>query len=122
MGSQETGAISRDVPSGEIIRTFQRHTGGVGSVGFARDDRKIITRSSDGSTWMWDVASGKCSIMLFTWGYGRYWLAVTPENYFDGSERDIAELGLRSAHTGDLVLNDEKMNYRRPDKIREVLQ
>ncbi len=94
----------------------------INSVAFSPDGRQVVTGSRDGTTRIWDVNTARCLVILVSLSGGQDWLAVTPEGYFDGSEGGIAELGLCSRKSGEVLSESEKIKYHRPDKIREALQ
>ena len=55
------------------------------SIAFDCDDRVVITGSSDGTTRVWDVATGDHLASLVFVSPGQEWLVITPEGLFDGS-------------------------------------
>jgi WD40 repeat protein len=48
-----------DVATGESVRTFTGHTGGVHSCAFSLDGRQALSASADGTLRLWDVATGE---------------------------------------------------------------
>ena len=67
------------------------------SATMAPDARHVVTCSVDGSTRIWDVATGRELARLTTVNNGKDWLVTTPEGLFDGSlaarERVFYQLG-----------------------------
>jgi WD40 repeat protein len=46
--------------SGRILQILKGHTGGVESVAFSKDGRRIASGSDDRSVKIWDAGTGKC--------------------------------------------------------------
>ena len=80
------------------ITTWQRehvltgHTDGVVSVAFSPDGQWVASGSADGSTRLWDTASGEEIAVLSTMWQTGDWVVVTPDGWFDGSEQGFREL------------------------------
>jgi WD40 repeat protein len=45
-----------EVPTGKVRGTFAGHRSGIWSVSFARDGKRLVTGSSDGTALVWEVA------------------------------------------------------------------
>ncbi len=58
-GSDDGTARLWDAASGESLRTFSGHSGGVSSVAFSPDGRSVLTGSNDGTARLWDAATGE---------------------------------------------------------------
>lgn len=54
----DLGAFLLNAQTGEVIREFFGHSGGVSSVAFARDGKRILTGGGDRTAKMWDAQSG----------------------------------------------------------------
>jgi hypothetical protein len=67
------------------VRTLTGHTRYVKSAEFGPDGRQVVTASGDGTTRLWDAATGQELCALIAFDAGREWLAVTPEGYYQGS-------------------------------------
>jgi WD40 repeat protein len=85
LGTDEGAAILYDTKTGNKTRSFQGHEGLVLSAAFSRNGRHLLTGSSDGTTRLWEVATGKQLAQLISLESGKDWLVVTPEGFFDGS-------------------------------------
>ncbi|HPS05867.1 MAG TPA: caspase family protein, partial [Tenuifilaceae bacterium] len=75
-----------DFESGQLIRIFEGHTGGVKSVQFSPDGKYIVSASADGSIKLWDIATGECLITRYDVPNSDDWVAVTPDGRFDGTD------------------------------------
>jgi WD40 repeat protein len=50
----------RDLTSGECLRAFEGHTGGVSSVAFSPDEKQALSGSADRTVKLWNLANGEC--------------------------------------------------------------
>lgn len=67
------------------------HTNGLNSAVFSPDGTKILTSSSDGSTILWDVASGEQLIQSFIFDEDpNKWVHLHPSGLFDTSPEGMA--------------------------------
>jgi len=53
------GSCVRDIATGGEIRCFEGHTGGIRSVAFSPDGQRVATASSDRTTRVWEIATGR---------------------------------------------------------------
>jgi WD40 repeat protein len=58
-----------DIDSGRTVKTFSGHRDGVYSVQWSRDQRWILSGSTDRTIRLWDVESGRCEQVLTGHGY-----------------------------------------------------
>ena len=84
-----------DARSGKPIRQLYGFLKRTQSISFSADGKLIVSGGSYGTTNIWEVATGRHLITLFTFSNPRDgsisddWLAYTPEGYYDGSP-DVA--------------------------------
>src|SRR6185295_6300304 len=67
------------------LQTFRGHSAYLTSVALGGDGNHLWTASLDGSTRLWDPATGKERCRLYSLDAGKDWLVVTPDGLFDGS-------------------------------------
>ncbi len=90
-GFEDNSLIVWDARSAAILRAFRGHTGLIATAGFSRDGRYVVSGSLDGTTRLWDLATGNelaALIGLVPPDWFRsdpQWLVVTPDGFFDGS-------------------------------------
>ena len=65
---------------GKKLQTFQGHTGEVTSVALSGDGKHLWTASPDGTTRLWDPATGKERCRLYSLDAGKDWLVATPRD------------------------------------------
>jgi len=75
-----------DFETGNLINTFNGHTGGVKSVNFSPDGKFIVSSGEDGSVKIWDIATGECKISRYDVPNTNDWVVVTPDGRFDGTD------------------------------------
>jgi WD40 repeat protein len=81
-----------DIATWRREHTLTGHTDGVVSVAFSPDGQWVASGSADGSTRLWNAASGaEVAVLSAMWQTGD-WVVVTPDGLFDGSERGFREL------------------------------
>jgi WD40 repeat protein len=66
-------------------RVFAGQETDAAAVSYSPDGRLLAAASVDGSTNLWDVATGRRLATLISFARGEEWLVVTPDGYFDGS-------------------------------------
>ncbi|MFA4828007.1 MAG: caspase family protein [Thermodesulfovibrionales bacterium] len=86
-----------DVSTGVEIKTFKVHSGTVAteyvSVVFSPDEKFIIS-GGDASVRVWDVASGEEIATMIGFEDGE-WLTITPEGYYNSSEKGAQHLSVK---------------------------
>jgi len=76
------------ISTGQVIRYFSGHVGYLNSLAFSPDGDYILSGSSDGTTRLWEVTTGKPLFTRFHLGQND-WVVVTPDGRFDGSPDGI---------------------------------
>jgi WD40 repeat protein len=101
-------------------RTLKGHSTWVNSVAFSRDGKLLASGSYDGSTKLWDVATGREVATLYTLDRSE-WAVVTPDGRFDASPGG-AKLMRYVSQTQllDVDLKTDR-NYR-PGLLRKLLR
>lgn len=79
-----------DVATGQEIRSFSGHTDDILAVSFSKDGRQAISASSDQTTRVWEVSSGK-EIIQHVHFKNDEWISIMPNGYFSASSAKIAE-------------------------------
>lgn len=114
-----TALLMWDASSGKLVRSFEGHTRGIGSVAFTPDGRKAISASRDGTIKIWRVETGELLVTLAE-AKGGNWIALTPEGFFAASKDGAAVLNVvrgLSVTTIDQV----HQSLFNPDLVREKL-
>lgn len=81
-----------DAGSGQLLRSYRGIHGGWNNVGtqdsalFHPDGNRFITKSSDASIRIWQMATGKNDALLVTFTDGE-WIVITDEGYYNASEK-----------------------------------
>src|SRR5262249_10642965 len=80
-----------DVRTGKLLRELFGHLKITQSITFSADGRLLVSGGSYGTTNVWEVATGRHLVTLFTFRESREgkvvdnWLAYHPDGYYDGS-------------------------------------
>jgi WD40 repeat protein len=112
-----------DAVSGRKLQTI--HGGpylNITAVVLRGDGKQLWTASGDGTTRLWDPATGKerCRLYCFT-TYEKDWLVVTPEGLFDGSEGAWQFVTYREPDTLKLIDDDAtRRRFHRPSLLAHV--
>jgi WD40 repeat protein len=115
-------AILWDTRSGKKLRTFAGHTDRVYGVALSSDGTRVLTGSYDGTTRLWDPATGQELCALISLDAGRDWLVVTPDGLFDGSVNAPKYLAYRIRGTLDFVPLDKYLHrYYTPGLLGKLM-
>jgi len=118
-----TGEIKLyDAGSGRKLRDFERQTASVNSVKFTTSGRFVLTAQEDGTTRVWDMATGDLLASMLMLDGGREWLAATPQGLYDGTPAAENAVAYRVGFGLD-VRPPSRMsaNYRYPGLLRSLL-
>jgi len=109
-----------DVASGRGLRPLIGHSDWVNSVAFTPNGQEVISGSRDGSIRKWVVATGKEIIQYVSFDNGE-WIAVTPEGYYNASEKGGDWLNVRLGNTVQGINQFYDVFYR-PDIVEAKLR
>ncbi len=88
LGVDFAGKAARiwDVGSGKPIRTLQVHEEHVMTAAYSADGKRLLTGSFDGTTRLWDAASGRelCRLLSFRDGS---WAVIDPAGRYDADAK-----------------------------------
>jgi WD40 repeat protein len=116
-----------DMGTGKLVRELFGHLKTTQAITFSADGRLLVSGGSYGTTNVWEVATGRHLVTLFTFSESREgkvvedWLAYHPEGYYDGSpgvERYLAWRVDDDLQTPDSLATP----LRRPDRIESALK
>ncbi len=108
-----------DAKSGQLLNTMKGHVAYVNAVSVSADNRFIVSGSNDGTTRIWDRASGKEICRLITSPQGD-WVIVTNDGYFDASHRG-GHLVNVAVGSNVFAIDQFAMKNNRPDIILKKL-
>jgi WD40 repeat protein len=80
-----------DAGTGKMLRELNGHLKRTQSIAFSADGKRVVAGGSYGTTNLWDVATGRHLVTLFTFCDARTgslndeWLAYRPDGFYDGS-------------------------------------
>src|SRR5262249_40547382 len=116
-----------DVRTGKLVRELFGHLKITYSITFSADGRLLVRGGSYGTTNLWEVATGRHLVTLFTFPEGRKgkvvddWLAYHPEGNYDAPVALAAYLAWRVGE--DLRTPDSVgVQLHRPDRLASVLK
>lgn len=109
-----------DLNTGRLVRTFSRdRSGPVQHVLFKSNGHRIVSAGSGDGLKVWDTESGELLLTFYLTPEGD-WLKITPEGFFDASDRGATLLtavrGLESFSIEQIY-----QSLYRPDLVREKL-
>lgn len=109
-----------DVANSEQVMTLKGHKLHVYAAAFSRDGKQIVTGSGDGTMRLWDAATGN-EISQFISFTNDEWMVITPEGYYNSSDRGHELLNIRS---GNQVYGIDQFYdvFYRPDIVTTKLQ
>lgn len=70
----KTQSVVREIKEGYVRR-----------IAVSPDGRRVVSGTNEGTTRMWDVATGKELAAFYLSNRGQNWLTITPEGYFAGT-------------------------------------
>ncbi len=115
-GSHDGTVKLWDVASGNDVRTLAGHADLVNSIAFSADQKWLITASWTSAARIWNVASGKEQVAFVAFTDGSS-LAITPEGYYDASEKAEDNLNVRvGSRVFPIAAYRDK--FYRPDLVR----
>ncbi|MXX91531.1 MAG: SH3 domain-containing protein [Boseongicola sp. SB0665_bin_10] len=108
-----------DAGTGRELHVLEGHGRWMTSIAFSPDGRTLVTASSDGTTRIWDVETGKELVLRSVFEDGS-WVELTPHGFFNASEGGDKHLYfVRGLET--LSLDQLYDALYRPDLVREAL-
>ena len=103
LGQQDKTLKLWDAASGQLIRTFEGHSGGVVSVAFSPDGTRVLSGSGDKTLKLWEAASGQL-VRTFEGHSGWvYSVAFSPDGTRVLSGSEDKTLKLWDAASGQLI-------------------
>ncbi len=85
------------------------------------DGKQLWTASGDGTTRLWDLATGNERCRLYSFDAGKDWLVVTPKGLFDGSPDVWRLVAYRMPGTLTLIEDDAtRRRFHRPGLLTQV--
>jgi WD40 repeat protein len=85
-GSYDGTVILWEVTTGKQRQILQGHSDTVTGIALSSDHKHLWTASGDGSIRLWNPYTGEERCRLYSLDYGKDWLAVSPDGFFDGSK------------------------------------
>jgi RNA polymerase sigma factor (sigma-70 family) len=116
-----------DVRTGKMVRELGGHLKLTESIIFSADGQLLVSGGSYGTTNIWEVATGRHLVTLFTFSETRDgklvedWLAYHPDGYYDGSPGVERYLAWR---VGEDLQTPASLNtsLHRPDQLESALK
>jgi WD40 repeat protein len=85
------------------------------------DGKHLWTAPPDGTTRLWDTATGKERCRLYSFDAGEDWLVVTPDGLFDGSAGAWRLVAYRDPASGTLIDDDDtRKKFHRPGLLAHL--
>src|SRR5207248_59610 len=105
------------------IHTLQGHASWVIAVAISADGKRLLTGARDGTTRLWDTATGAELCQLISIDAGADWLVITPGGLFDGSVNGQKFVSYRLAGTNMLVsLESYQKRYFYPGLLAAIMR
>lgn len=102
-----------------LLRTLRGHLGPITHLTFSPDGTRLASESSDLTTRLWDVASGRELARFMRFSDGE-WIIITPQGYYNASANGDQHLNVRSG-TGVFGIDNYRETFFRPDLVKTVL-
>ena len=116
-----------DAKTGKMLRELNGYLKRTQSITFSADGKLLVAGGSYGTTNLWDVATGRHLVTLFTFCDPRTgapndeWLAYHPDGFYDGSAGAERYLGWRVGEELQTSVTLAR-ELHRPERVREALQ
>jgi len=107
-----------NIADGNLIKTFNGHTGAVNSAVFSPDGKTIISGSEDNTIKVWDTEKGNLIYTALTNKEGSEWMAFNPDGYWDASPNG-GDLVAMVQGLDIFAIDQFATKNNRPDKILE---
>ena len=103
------------------MRVLKGHSDWIMGVAITSDGRYALTGSFDGTTRLWDLATGDEVVRLLSLNAEKDWLVVTPEGLFDGSEGGRQAVSFRVGNRLNVVPVDRFFqDFYRPGLLTDL--
>ncbi len=108
-----------EIASGKVLRNFSGHMNRISSIGISSDDKTLYSASYDGTTRLWDIATGKEMVQFISFTDGE-WIVMTPDGYYTGSDKADKYVNVR---IGNKVygIDQYREKFYRPEVVMAVL-
>jgi WD40 repeat protein/uncharacterized caspase-like protein len=87
-GTEDGTVLEIAADSGQLMHSLKAHSGKVVSSIVSADGRLLITAGRSDGVHFWDLRSGELLVSLFRHTIGDYWLAISPQGFFDSNSLD----------------------------------
>lgn len=127
---QTTAGNLDEESSGLMLVPQIGHRSFVWAVDFSPDGQTVASGSSDGTTQVWDVASGELEATMWSiverdqrgrWASAKQWVTWTPEGYYDCSERGEHYLRYRDSEGVLHPPSEYSEIFRKPERVCRAL-
>lgn len=108
-----------DAKTGKLQKKFEGHTSSIRSMLQTPDGNHIVTGSWDRTMRVWDIASGK-EVAKFALFKDGEWISITPEGYYNSSERGDSHLNVRIG-MDVFSMENYRESFYRPDLVKLAL-
>jgi len=118
--STSCSAFSDKRQKKRLLATLEGHITRVRGVVFSPDGRQAASAGSDGSTRLWDIATGKEIAEFISFQDGE-WIVITPEGYYNSSTNGDKQLNVR---IGNRVygIDQYRAEFYRPRIVQAALR
>jgi WD40 repeat protein len=110
-----------DADTRKVLHRLQGHGGRVTQVKWSHNGKWLASGSHDGSTRIWDPATGKELGLLVSFLGGKEWLVLTPDGRFDGSEKGLQQQLYRKPGTSEILAPDTYLLKKTPGLLKQLL-
>ncbi len=81
-----------NVETGKKVKEIKAHARWINDIEFGKDNQKLISTSQDGTTKIWDFATGQLLLTEIGLKNTNNWISYTPDGRFDGTDKGIKSL------------------------------